>query len=129
MNALGRSAAAKTCTPDPAVGTMCGSTSGPAPAVPGRLEASVSTPAAGAAAAASTATAPTSRPGRPGVATSSSTSAGGPLDPPGAAEVEAGVPREAKSRRSAGLEVLGDPAALLSGVACSERVIGFGRNE
>ena len=43
-----------------------------------------------------------------------STSAGGPPDPAGAAAAGALVPG-AKSPRSAGLEALGDPAALLSG--------------
>jgi len=47
-------------------------------------------------------------------ATNSSTSAGGPPDPPGSAAAGAGVPR-AKNIRTAGLEALGDPAAFLSG--------------
>ena len=70
-----------------------GSRSRPAAAVPGRLEASSSTPAARAAAAASTVTAPTSGLGRPRVAASASTPAGRPSDPSGGrATAEAGVP-------------------------------------
>ena len=81
--------------------------------VPGRLEASASPPAAGPGAASSAATTLAARPRRPRGAASSSTSAGGPPDPPGAAAAEAGV-SGAKNLRSAGLDVLGDPAAFLS---------------
>ena len=92
-------------------GCASGSTPGPGAAVPGRLRASVSTPAAGVAAATSTTSTTASRLGRPRVAASSSTSAGGPPDPPVAAAAEAGVPG-AKTPRIAGREALGDLGAF-----------------
>ncbi len=101
--------------PAPAVGTTSGSTSGPVTAapVPGRLEASATTPAGGPGAASAAATTPAARPRRPRGAASAATSAGGPPDPPGAAAAEAGVPGT-KNLRSAGRDALGDPAAFLS---------------
>ena len=59
--------------------------------VPGRLAAFVSTPPTGATAASWTATSPPARPVCPWVAASSSTSAGRPPHPPGAAVAEAGA--------------------------------------
>ena len=68
-----------------------GSTSGPATAVPGRLEVSIPRPPAGGDEPSSTAATPAAQPGRPSGAASSSTSAGRPPAPPGAGAVEAGV--------------------------------------
>ena len=97
VNGFARATSARMSTRRPTrlwprlAGCVSGSTSAPA-AVPGRLEASVSRPAAGAAAASPTATTPASRRRRPKVAASASTSAAGPPDPPGAAAAAAGVP-------------------------------------
>ena len=88
------------------VGCAAGSMAGPAAAMPGRLEAAVSMPEAGAAAASSTATSSAARFGLPKGAPSSSTSAGGAPDPHGATVAEAGVPG-AKNLRTPALDAPG----------------------
>ena len=110
VDILVRSAATRTSTrrltrsPAASGERTSGSTAGPvtAPPVPDWLEASVPRPAGGAAAAASTACALAARPRRP-------------PDPPVPAAATAGV-LGANSRRSAGLEALGDPGGIAFGV-------------
>ena len=71
--------------------------------VPDQMVASVPRPATGSTAAAVATSTPASRPGWPRGTTNSSTSAGGPPDPPGRASADADVP--AKNLRTTGLEV------------------------
>ena len=105
VNALDRSAAARTYTPDPGVGTTAGSTSRSVAAapVPDQMEASVPRPAASSAAAVVATSPPASRPGWTRGVTNSSTvghqTAVPRPRPPAAA---AGVPG-AKSPRTTGL--------------------------